>query len=189
MTEAEWDAVITVHLKGHFCPTHHAAAYWREQTKAGKTVQRVDRPHVVDVGALREPGPGQLRRGEDGHRDALADLRQGARRATACDRTPSRPAARTRLTEATPGLVGRGEGARGRLRRVGPGQRLAVRRLPGDRRTARSPARPSSCRAARCSACSRGPRAEKIEKDDRWTVAELASGASKLAVHRRVRAR
>src|SRR5215470_16067584 len=39
MTEAEWDAVIAVHLKGHFCPTRHAAAYWREQTKAGKEVR------------------------------------------------------------------------------------------------------------------------------------------------------
>src|ERR1051325_6721222 len=39
MTEQEWDAVIQVHLKGHFCPTHHAAAYWREQTKAGKEVK------------------------------------------------------------------------------------------------------------------------------------------------------
>src|SRR5262249_7931961 len=38
MTEAEWDAVVQVHLKGHFCPTRHAAVYWREQTKAGKTV-------------------------------------------------------------------------------------------------------------------------------------------------------
>src|SRR6202521_4735449 len=38
MTETEWDAVIAVHLKGHFCPTRHAAAYWREQTKAGKAV-------------------------------------------------------------------------------------------------------------------------------------------------------
>src|SRR5260370_1223150 len=27
-----------VHLKGHFCPTRHAAAYWREQSKAGKDV-------------------------------------------------------------------------------------------------------------------------------------------------------
>ncbi|MGH7897865.1 MAG: SDR family NAD(P)-dependent oxidoreductase, partial [Candidatus Binatia bacterium] len=35
MTEAEWDAVINVHLRGHFCPSRHAAAYWREQTKAG----------------------------------------------------------------------------------------------------------------------------------------------------------
>jgi NAD(P)-dependent dehydrogenase (short-subunit alcohol dehydrogenase family) len=34
MTEAEWDAVIKVHLKGTFAPAHHAAAYWREVNKA-----------------------------------------------------------------------------------------------------------------------------------------------------------
>src|SRR5471030_2250179 len=34
MTEAEWDAVIRVHLKGTFAPAHHAAAYWREVNKA-----------------------------------------------------------------------------------------------------------------------------------------------------------
>jgi NAD(P)-dependent dehydrogenase (short-subunit alcohol dehydrogenase family) len=38
MTEAEWDAVIKVHLKGTFGPTHFAAAYWRDQAKAGKAV-------------------------------------------------------------------------------------------------------------------------------------------------------
>ena len=38
MTEAEWDAVIQVHLKGTFGPSRHAAAYWREQTKAGEPV-------------------------------------------------------------------------------------------------------------------------------------------------------
>ncbi|MBI4883823.1 MAG: SDR family oxidoreductase [Actinobacteria bacterium] len=38
MTEQEWDAVIAVHLKGTFAPTHWAAAYWRDQTKAGKPV-------------------------------------------------------------------------------------------------------------------------------------------------------
>src|SRR5207249_8362008 len=39
MTEEEWDSVIHVHLKGHFVPTRWAAAYWREQTKAGKQVK------------------------------------------------------------------------------------------------------------------------------------------------------
>jgi NAD(P)-dependent dehydrogenase (short-subunit alcohol dehydrogenase family) len=39
MTEDEWDAVIAVHLKGHFAPTQHAAAYWREQSKAGEEVR------------------------------------------------------------------------------------------------------------------------------------------------------
>ncbi len=37
MTEAEWDAVIAVHLKGTWGPSRHAAAYWRERSKAGET--------------------------------------------------------------------------------------------------------------------------------------------------------
>jgi NAD(P)-dependent dehydrogenase (short-subunit alcohol dehydrogenase family) len=36
MSEAEWDAVIKVHLKGTFAPARHAAAYWRERSKAGE---------------------------------------------------------------------------------------------------------------------------------------------------------
>src|SRR4051794_10818916 len=39
MTEEEWDAVIAVHLKGHFAPTRHAAAHWRERSKAGDEVR------------------------------------------------------------------------------------------------------------------------------------------------------
>ena len=35
MDEAEWDSVIAVHLKGHFAPARHAAAYWRDQAKSG----------------------------------------------------------------------------------------------------------------------------------------------------------
>jgi NAD(P)-dependent dehydrogenase (short-subunit alcohol dehydrogenase family) len=38
MTEAEWDAVIKVHLKGTFGPAHFAANYWRDQSKAGNEV-------------------------------------------------------------------------------------------------------------------------------------------------------
>ncbi|MGE0320987.1 MAG: SDR family oxidoreductase [Polyangiaceae bacterium] len=37
-SEAEWDAVIRVHLKGHFAPARHAAEYWRGLSKAGKPV-------------------------------------------------------------------------------------------------------------------------------------------------------
>ena len=38
MTEAEWDAVIQVHLKGTFAPAHFAANHWRERSKAGDEV-------------------------------------------------------------------------------------------------------------------------------------------------------
>ncbi|WP_284449788.1 SDR family oxidoreductase [Spongiibacter tropicus] len=38
MTEADWDAIMAVHLKGHFCITSHAVHYWRGQSKEGKAV-------------------------------------------------------------------------------------------------------------------------------------------------------
>jgi NAD(P)-dependent dehydrogenase (short-subunit alcohol dehydrogenase family) len=38
MSEAEWDAVIKVHLKGTFSPMRHACAYWRDQSKAGNQI-------------------------------------------------------------------------------------------------------------------------------------------------------
>jgi NAD(P)-dependent dehydrogenase (short-subunit alcohol dehydrogenase family) len=37
-SEEEWDAVIRVHLKGHFCTSRRAGAYWREESKAGRPV-------------------------------------------------------------------------------------------------------------------------------------------------------
>jgi NAD(P)-dependent dehydrogenase (short-subunit alcohol dehydrogenase family) len=38
MSEEEWDAVLRVNLKGHFAPIRHAAAHWRERSKAGEAV-------------------------------------------------------------------------------------------------------------------------------------------------------
>ena len=35
-SEEEWDAVVRVHLKGHFAPLRHAAAYWRAEAKDGR---------------------------------------------------------------------------------------------------------------------------------------------------------
>lgn len=43
--EADWDAVIAVHLKGTFAVTHHACEYWRAQSKAGN---RID-AHIVNT--------------------------------------------------------------------------------------------------------------------------------------------
>lgn len=38
MGEADWDAVMAVHLKGHFCLASHAVQYWRHQAKGGHPV-------------------------------------------------------------------------------------------------------------------------------------------------------
>jgi NAD(P)-dependent dehydrogenase (short-subunit alcohol dehydrogenase family) len=34
----EWDAIMRVHLRGHFCTTRHACAWWRDRSKAGERV-------------------------------------------------------------------------------------------------------------------------------------------------------
>ena len=38
MTEAEWDTIMAVHLKGHFCISSHAVHYWRGLSKEGRAV-------------------------------------------------------------------------------------------------------------------------------------------------------
>jgi 3-oxoacyl-[acyl-carrier protein] reductase len=45
MEEAEWDAVVRVHLKGHFSTMRHAAAYWRQRAKDGNEVYG----HVINT--------------------------------------------------------------------------------------------------------------------------------------------
>lgn len=56
-TEEEWDAVIRVHLKGHWAPLRHAGAYWRDESKAGR--QRVARVINTSSGAGLQGSIGQ----------------------------------------------------------------------------------------------------------------------------------
>ncbi len=56
MSEAEWDDVIRVHLKGHFAPLRFAAAYWREQSKAGRPVNAAVVNTSSTSGLFNNPG-------------------------------------------------------------------------------------------------------------------------------------
>lgn len=56
-SEEEWDAVIRVHLKGHFAPLRHAGAYWRAESKEGR--QRVARVINTSSGAGLQGSIGQ----------------------------------------------------------------------------------------------------------------------------------
>lgn len=53
----EWDAVIRVHLKGHFAPLRHASAYWRNEAKEGR--QRAARVINTSSGAGLQGSIGQ----------------------------------------------------------------------------------------------------------------------------------
>jgi NAD(P)-dependent dehydrogenase (short-subunit alcohol dehydrogenase family) len=56
-SEEEWDAVMRVHLKGHFAPLRHAAAYWRTESKEGR--QRAARVINTSSGAGLQGSVGQ----------------------------------------------------------------------------------------------------------------------------------
>jgi NAD(P)-dependent dehydrogenase (short-subunit alcohol dehydrogenase family) len=103
MTEQEWDDVIAVHLKGHFVPTRFAAAHWREQAKAGAEVRAALINTSSTSGLLGNPGQtnyGAAKAGVAAFSSICAQElgRYGVRSNCIA------PAARTRLTESTPGL-------------------------------------------------------------------------------------
>jgi NAD(P)-dependent dehydrogenase (short-subunit alcohol dehydrogenase family) len=103
MTEQEWDAVVAVHLKGHFVPSRWAAAYWREQTKAGIEKPR-NMVHTSSTSGLFS-NPGQTNYGAA--KSGIATFSQIAAKELGRYGVKSNciaPAARTRLTESTPGL-------------------------------------------------------------------------------------
>jgi NAD(P)-dependent dehydrogenase (short-subunit alcohol dehydrogenase family) len=103
MTEDEWDAVIHVHLKGHFCPTRHAAAYWREQSKTGKEVKASIVHTSSTSGLIGNPGQTNYGTAKSGIATFSIICAQELGRYGVRSNAIA-PAARTRLTEQTPGL-------------------------------------------------------------------------------------
>ena len=103
MSEGEWDDVVRVHLRGHFAPTRWAAAYWREEAKSGRAKPR-NLVHTSSTSGLFA-NPGQSNYGAA--KSAIATFSQIVAKELARYEVRSNciaPAARTRLTLATPGL-------------------------------------------------------------------------------------
>ncbi|MFF6990098.1 SDR family oxidoreductase [Streptomyces sp. NBC_00252] len=100
LDEDDWDAVTRVHLKGHFLPLKHAAAYWRAETKAGRTpVARIINTSS-GAGLLGSVGQGNYSAAKAGiialTLVAAAELARYGVQVNAIA-----PAARTRMTEHT----------------------------------------------------------------------------------------
>ncbi|GAA3603314.1 SDR family oxidoreductase [Nonomuraea rosea] len=98
MTEQEWDDVVRVHLKGHFLPLRHAAAYWRERSKAGDQVAGRVINTSSGAGLMGSVGQGNYAAAKAG----IAALTQVAAAELArygVTVNAIAPAARTRMTE------------------------------------------------------------------------------------------
>ena len=179
MTEEEWDAVVAVHLKGHFAPTRWAAAYWREQTKAGVNKAR-NVVHTSSTSGLFS-NPGQTNYGAA--KSGIATFSQ------ICAKELSRygvksnciaPAARTRLTLATPGLPEVMEAKDGTFDIWDPANisPLVAYLATADCRFTGETFYVQGGSVKRFKSWEFG---EGVDRDDRWDVASLADALSKLS--------
>jgi NAD(P)-dependent dehydrogenase (short-subunit alcohol dehydrogenase family) len=118
MTAEEWDAVIRVHLRGHFLPTKWAAVYWREQAKAGKSV-KASVINTTSTSGLNS-NAGQSNYGAA--KTAIATFteicqKELARYGVRCNAIA--PAARTRMTMSVPGAQERDAERQAEALRIG----------------------------------------------------------------------
>ncbi|MCS3778906.1 SDR family oxidoreductase [Tsukamurella ocularis] len=100
MSEAEWDAVTRVHLKGHFAVLRHAAGYWRDESKAGRRPDARVINTSSGAGLLGSVGQGNYAAAKAGIAEmtiqAAAEMGRYGITVNAIA-----PAARTRMTEVT----------------------------------------------------------------------------------------
>ena len=97
-SEEEWDAVIRVHLKGHFAPTRFAAAHWRAEAKAGRPVDARVINTTSGAGLLGSVAQGAYSAAKAGIAAlTLVEAAELARYGVTANAIA--PAARTRMTE------------------------------------------------------------------------------------------
>jgi len=104
MTEADWDLIMQVDLKGHFVPTRLAAAYWRERAKAGEPVAASVINTVSTSGLFGNPGQSHYGAAKAGIAAFTIICAQELARYGVRVNAIS-PSARTRMTETSPGLA------------------------------------------------------------------------------------
>ncbi|MEV4236915.1 MULTISPECIES: SDR family oxidoreductase [unclassified Nocardia] len=104
MDEAQWDAVVAVHLKGHAAVLHHAAAFWKDQSKAGNQPNAAV-VNTASASGITVPNAGQSNYGAAKAGIAALTLVAAEELARYGVRVNAiAPIARTRLTLATPGM-------------------------------------------------------------------------------------
>ena len=97
-SEEEWDAVIRVHLKGHFAVTRHATEYWRAQAKAAADVDARIVNTSSGAGLMGSVGQGAYSAAKGGIA-ALTLVEAAEMERYGVTANAIAPAARTRMTE------------------------------------------------------------------------------------------
>jgi len=100
----DWDTVLRIHLRGHFLPTRSAAAHWRELAKAGDDTPRAVVNTTSTSGLIGNPGQSNYGTAKAGIAAfTVITAQELARYGVRVNAIA--PAARTRMTDQTPGLA------------------------------------------------------------------------------------
>ncbi len=185
MTEAEWDAVVDVHMKGHFAPTRWAAAYWREQVKAGINKPR----HLVHTSSTSGlfSNPGQTNYGAA--KSGIATFSQICAKELSRYNVKSNciaPGARTRLTLATPGLAEVLAPKEGQFDKWDPANISPLVAYLASEQCAFN-GETFFVQGGEVRRVQSWTMVEAVEQDDRWTVSDLAKAITALVPKERVK--
>jgi NAD(P)-dependent dehydrogenase (short-subunit alcohol dehydrogenase family) len=179
MSEEEWDAVVNVHLKGHFVPTRFAAEYWRGQAKAGSPVQASIVGTSSTSGLFGNAGQTNYGAAKTGIATfmIICQMELG-RYGVRCNAIA--PAAMTRLIQTIPGVENRERPREGEFDPRDPGN---VSPFVAYLATADCPIQGKVFYVAGGNVALFQPFSivDRISKDGRWTVAELQEQAARFA--------
>jgi NAD(P)-dependent dehydrogenase (short-subunit alcohol dehydrogenase family) len=168
LDEDDWDAVMRVHVKGHFLPLRHAAAHWRGEAKAGWPVAARVINTTSGAGMLGSVGQGNYAAAKAGVIGltlvASAEMGRYGIQVNAIA-----PAARTRMTERTfAGLSALPEDASPLVVWLGSDGSAGVT------------GRVFTAEAGRITVMEGWRPGPTADKDGRWTPAEAGAAARKL---------
>lgn len=179
MTEAEWDDVIRVHLKGHFAPSRWAAAYWREQHKAGHGRPR-NLVHTTSTsGLFANPGQSNYGAAKTGIATFSQIIAKELIRYDVKSNTVA-PGARTRLTLATPGLEDIMKPAEGSFDQWDPANVSPLVAYLASTRC-KFTGETFFVQGGNVTLIESWSRGGSVDRDSTWTVGELADALAPLA--------
>ncbi|MFI0819419.1 SDR family oxidoreductase [Streptomyces sp. NPDC021098] len=179
LAEDDWDAVIRVHLKGHFLPLKHAAAHWRAEAKAGRTPTARVVNTSSGAGLLGSVGQGNYAAAKAGIVGltlvAAAELDRYGVQVNAIA-----PAARTRMTEATFADTMAAPDEPGAFDAMAPGNVSPLVVWLGSAACAGVTGRVFEAEAGRITVMEGWRPGPTADKGARWTPAEAGEAAAKL---------
>ncbi|MFE7777379.1 SDR family oxidoreductase [Streptomyces sp. NPDC057445] len=179
LDEDDWDAVMRVHLKGHFLPLKHAAAHWRAESKAGREVAARVVNTSSGAGLLGSVGQGNYSAAKAGIVGltlvAAAEMSRYGVQVNAIA-----PAARTRMTEQTFADTMAAPPGSGAFDAMAPGNVSPLVVWLGSAASAGVTGRVFEAEAGRITVMEGWRPGPTADKGARWTPAEAGDAALKL---------